>query len=67
MTVRYLAVVAVVAVGCLFVEEMTTLPCLLWPSCHTYRYEYIYTSRCVDVYLDSIHICICIYVYQSLF
>ena len=32
-----------------------------------HRYEYIYTSRCVDVYLDSIHICICIYVYQSLF
>ena len=32
-----------------------------------HRYEYIYTSRCVDVYLDFIHICICIYVYQSLF
>ena len=25
-----------------------------------HRYEYIYTSRCVDVYLDSIHICTCI-------
>ena len=32
-----------------------------------HRDEYIYTSRCVDVYLDSIHICICIYAYQSLF
>ena len=32
---------------------------------HRYEYIYIYTSRCVDVYLDSIHICV--NVYQSLF
>ena len=32
---------------------------------YIYIYIHIYTSRCVDVYLDSIHICV--YAYQSLF
>ena len=63
MTVRYLAVVAVV---CLFVEEMTTpLPTmakLSYIGMNTYIHRDVF-----DVYLDFIHICICIYVYQSLF
>ena len=50
MTVRYLAVVAVVAVVCLFVEEMTILPLptmakLSYIGMNTYIYIHIYIHR----------------------
>ena len=66
MTVRYVAVVAVVAVVCLFVEEMTTpLPTmakLSYIGMNTYIHRDV--LMCTSILYIYVHV---LYVYQSLF